>query len=234
MPHLHQRIQDAPFRGSFPPPTAPGEGERQNHQKDSHADQEKVWTGVPEIVNGINFDRESIERVEHSNHACAKDSRSEKNLGFASSGPIAQDYETRSHANESKRCPRKNWEEPCLRLVESVDAVDVRLERPGKPTRSPRRIEQWSQQSNCKTGKQPDPGVCFPPTLFCSRRKRCGRGIPAAQTAGNSHQNHGEANHVEHIDAEQVGPRRPSPPRRIVCRAIWFASNPFWRRRLVT
>src|SRR5439155_27158086 len=171
-----------------------------------------IGTGVPKIVHGVELP------ATHIKPPCQIDERNstdcdERELLVASvSPPVARHQQSNRQASKSKACPRKNREEPGLRFAQIMYAVDIRLERPRKPVRTPRcpkqRREQGDRQSDCSCGSgQNKPGA---PRISSS---------PQKQPAASSHEHHGNADRVQNIYAKQIAPRRPAPSDQVFLRA---------------
>src|SRR5207302_3612973 len=91
------------------------------------------------------------------------------------------------------------WKEPWLRGVEDVDAVDVGLDGP--------REKFWTESSPERRGEHGNDGCSAEGGEYragTSRAERCAAG----EVAEGTHENHREAEDVEDVDSEEIGPGR--------------------------
>src|SRR5271157_4052144 len=182
-------------------PAAPDVHKRENDEEHATSHEEKIGVRVPIIVNRIKPDSGGIEenRENTGKHAGKAQKSEEKRLA---AGKVREDQEADSQPGKGEGGPGKNRKEPVLRLVESVHAIDVGLEEPGKEARAPGGPERRRGHCDERGGDEGGKDGAAP-----RERRRGGCSEPAE----HAHQDHGEAEDVEHVNAEKIGPRgRPT------------------------
>src|SRR5208337_4398804 len=128
-------------------------------------------------------------------HASEAEESEEKRL--AAAGKVREDEEAYGEPGEGEGGPGKNRKEPVLRLVERVYTIDVGLEGPREKARAPGGPERGRGQRNERGGKERGEDAAA-----ARERRRGGGGEPAE----HSHQHYGEAEDIEHVNAEEIGP----------------------------
>ncbi len=116
--------------------------------------------------------------------------------------PIAHQQKANRQPGKRKSCPGEDREEPRLRLLKRVYAVDIRLERPGQPAQPQSRPHQRRGQRDCKRDAH--------------GRNRRTHSPTASQPAHHAHQHHGEADGVQDVHPQQVRPRRPRESKQVL------------------
>src|SRR5581483_9571093 len=162
--------------------------------------EEEIGAGVPVVVNGVEMDGGAVKQNGQSASENACGSQKEKREGFAALGKQGKEKETGGQTGESKRGPGEQREEPRLRLVENVHAVEIGLDGPGKKTRAVGSPNRRSQHGNgAGSEERGEDGT------------RAGRGgvVRVDEPAEDAHEDHGKAEDVEDVHAEEIGPGRP-------------------------
>ena len=153
---------------------------------------------MPIVVDGIKTDGRSVKELRERAGGNAGETQEQETQGFVALGKIGVEKKPNSKARKCKRAPRKNWKKPWLRLIEDVDAVDVRLERPGKkvgPKSGPQGWRGHGYDSRNGDGSHNRVGA--------GGRHRISRG----KETKNAHQNHRKAEDIEDIHAKEISPR---------------------------
>ena len=115
-----------------------------------------------------------------------------------------------------ERGPGEEWEEPRLRVAENMDAVDVGLERPREAARAVRGPEKRGGHSHESGDKKA--GEDSPIARSGDGLRKCGgvcRIASGGEPAEDAHQHDRETEHIEDVDAQEIGPGRPPVAERV-------------------
>lgn len=178
-------------------PTAPSVGNKQNDKKKAAAHEEKIGIGVPVIVDGVEVEGRFVENLGESAGGDANKTDESESESFPALRKVRVERKTYGEASEGESRPREERKEPGLGLGEDVDAIDVRLELPGKKTRTMRRPERRRNHGDegCGSEAGGDRAIARGGGRFGRREK-----------AEDAHEDHGEAENVKDVNAEQVSP----------------------------
>ena len=183
-------------------PAAPGVNKRENDEEHATAHEKEIGVRVPIVVNGIKPDGRRIK--EHGENAGkhAGEAKESEEKRLAAAGKVRKNEEAYGEPGKGEGGPGKNRKEPVLRLVERVHAIDVGLEGPREKARAPGGPERRRGQRNERGGKERGEDAAA-----ARERRRGGGGKPAE----HAHQHYGKAEDIEHVNAQEIGPRgRPT------------------------
>ena len=109
--------------------------------------------------------------------------------------PLVKKKTPQRQPRKRKRRPRKNRKQPGLRRIKRVHAIDVALDVPRQPARPHRSPQQRSRQHNCRANPERRDRRC-PPVL--------------ANPPQHRHQHQRNADRVQNVHAQQIGPHSQS------------------------
>src|ERR1700676_2412630 len=134
LPEKNQRTESPGSRA----PAAPGVARGQNHQQHSHANQKKTGAGTPVIVDRVKLARLRLQPAGEFDQHTARQAKREKCSRLLRARPRTLQEKSYGQPGEGESRPGKNGEESGLRSSTIVYAIDVGLNRPGQPCRTPR------------------------------------------------------------------------------------------------
>ena len=149
LPQLDQRTESPLARA----PAAPRVSHGQNRQQQSHANQKEIRAGMPEVIHGIKLLGTRIHPSRQIDERDSSRASHREHRSFTLARPIAEQQKSDGKSGEGKSRPGKDGEKPRLRLAQIMHAVDVGLDRPGQPVRTPGGPERRSQQRNQQCGR---------------------------------------------------------------------------------
>jgi len=180
-------------------PAAPGVGSNENHEEEAGAHEEEIGIRMPVIVDGVEADCGFVEEFGECAGGNAEQGEEDEGERVAAFCKIGVQEETDGKADKGESGPRKKRKEPGLRCVEDVDAIYVGLKRPGKEPWAKGGPERRRQHGEDCGGDE-------------SREDRTdtgdGKRCTGREITEDAHEHHGNAEDVEDVDAEQVGPGR--------------------------
>src|SRR5487761_423933 len=103
LPHRDHRTE-SPLPRS---PPAPRISRERNHHHNSRADQKKVWTRVPKIINRIDAHRQRVKPQSQPHANRARASQNERRPRLPLAPPIARQEKSRRQARKRESRPRK-------------------------------------------------------------------------------------------------------------------------------
>src|SRR6202022_262158 len=104
-------------------PAAPRVGPGQNHQQQSDANQKKIRTAVPEVINRIDLPETPVQPACQVNQPHSARTGRREGCSFVIACPITQEKETDGESGECEGRPGKDGEKPGLRLAEIMHSV---------------------------------------------------------------------------------------------------------------